>query len=88
VRLLGHRQGGVGVATLGGDHAAPGVHRAAVLQSGADVLATATSGLEHLLGETDGEFDDVGRTTTGEHLDGPRTSSALPAVRPREPPCW
>ena len=67
--LGGDRQRGVGVTALGGDHPAPRVHRAAVLQRRGDVLATATGGVEHLLGEADRELDDVGRAAARQHLD-------------------
>ena len=69
VRLLRDRQRRIRVAALGADDLAPLVHRAAVLQRGLDVHVGLAGQREHLPRQRDRQFDDVGGSAAGEHLD-------------------
>src|SRR5690606_41309834 len=60
VLLAGDGEFGVRVAALGGDHAAPDVHRGAVGQGLRRIGVLQAGRVEHLAGQGEGQFDDVG----------------------------
>ena len=62
-----YRERGVGVTSLGADHAPPVVHR----PSAGDRLSRVSvdaSDIEHLVGQGDHELDEIGGAATGQHL--------------------
>src|SRR5450830_1617177 len=62
-------EGRVGIPTLGRDHPAPDVHRATVGERRGRIGVRTSRRCEHLARQREGQLDDVGRSTTGEHLD-------------------
>ncbi len=67
--LAGDGQRPVGVAALGGDHGAPGVHGAAVVEGGRDIRIRLSGEGKHLGGKSQGQLADIRRAAAGEHLD-------------------